>query len=890
MPYTYSTDLLTFAGVKAGALNVNGATVSGGNVSWYKNPDAVTDISAPLFTLEFTVNDSVEGIAYIDPVSVEIAASSYAIATEVKLEGTKVTVVGGTPAPVVVGIKTNIDEISIPLNTPDAVEYVKKNLKVYKVYSDGDEVEVTSGYTVAIVDGDIKVEYGKYDSGVDLAYEKAEVKAASADVTGEERTFEIPVTMEGIPADIANVASVNVEYTYDKNIEYVGTKAGVIPVDDVTATDGKVSWFSSEAPVTEIDNATLFTLVFKAPCDVATESELVLDVEIGDSDKTSASITPVNGSVKIAAVDHNWSRWETTTAPTLEKDGEKTRVCANCDKTETLPIVLTDVTISKDALEVPHRFAEKKMEYIKSQIVAKAVFSDGTKIIIPEPTYTDNGDSVDVAFKGINKAVAITFGAAPTKPEVYPDIPQSGETIEVKVPVVLPVIPDKIIEEIGTVETVDIEYTVDTSDLINEDGSPVDIADLGVKIETVVDKENNTAEIVITITPPCGVEGGAVVDITGIKFNDASYNDYFELQDILVNIIPPSCEFGEWENHPDFEPTDYKNGKQIRYCKNEYCDKFEERPIRVVSIEQAETLITVPYANHNGKTADEIAEYLISLGTLAKATLTNDYIADVDNADVKVTVDTEAPKAVITYEKAYNPATGEERVAKCEIALEFTPGKSSDGGSGGVNRPGNQGGSSSVTIIPTTPTGTFKDLPTTHYAYNAIKDLYDRGIVAGDGNGNINPDMGITREETAKLALLINGIAVEKGLPIDFNDKASVSNWAYDYVATAIKHGVLKGCGDGTVRPRDIVSREEMVAIIIRALNVQISGEVNSKFADVASDRWSAGYITAASDLGLVTGYTDGSFKPASDITRAEAFTIYHRVLKFKESLTAAIQ
>ena len=81
-----------------------------------------------------------------------------------------------------------------------------------------------------------------------------------------------------------------------------------------------------------------------------------------------------------------------------------------------------------------------------------------------------------------------------------------------------------------------------------------------------------------------------------------------------------------------------------------------------------------------------------------------------------------------------------------------------------------------------------------------------------------------------------------------------------------------------------------MVAIVVRTLNVQISGNADSKYADVENGRWSTGYIKAASDLGLITGYGDGTFKPNADIKRAEAFTIYHRVIKFKDSLIAAIK
>lgn len=42
-------------------------------------------------------------------------------------------------------------------------------------------------------------------------------------------------------------------------------------------------------------------------------------------------------------------------------------------------------------------------------------------------------------------------------------------------------------------------------------------------------------------------------------------------------------------------------------------------------------------------------------------------------------------------------------------------------------------------------------------------------------------------------------------------------------------------------------------------------------FADVPSDYWASGYITAAVNAGYVSGYSDGTFRPDAPITRAEA-------------------
>ena len=183
----------------------------------------------------------------------------------------------------------------------------------------------------------------------------------------------------------------------------------------------------------------------------------------------------------------------------------------------------------------------------------------------------------------------------------------------------------------------------------------------------------------------------------------------------------------------------------------------------------------------------------------------------------------------------------------------------------------------------------FADMDKNHFAYQATASLYQNGFVSGDETGTVRPEEGITREETAKLALAINKVAVEEGLAVDAPDSSNISGWAKDIVATAYKYGVLRGDEDGSIRPQGIITRAEMVAIVIRSLNVQVA-DTASKFNDVDGSEWYAKDIAAASELGLVNGYEDGSFKPENTITRAEAFVIFSRVHTLRTALENAIQ
>lgn len=183
---------------------------------------------------------------------------------------------------------------------------------------------------------------------------------------------------------------------------------------------------------------------------------------------------------------------------------------------------------------------------------------------------------------------------------------------------------------------------------------------------------------------------------------------------------------------------------------------------------------------------------------------------------------------------------------------------------------------------PTKASQVFSDVSDTHWAADYALMLHQKGIVSGDSNGKANLENKITREETAKLALLVNDI-VPGGTNVKASDSASVSAWAVPYMATAVEKGIFSGYSDGSVKPKANITRQEMVTVIIKALGIEVEEQVFLEFTDNKVITWSAPYIAKAVELGFVGGYEDGSFKPTKDITRAEAFKIFAKVLEYKQ-------
>ncbi|MBO5930504.1 MAG: S-layer homology domain-containing protein, partial [Clostridia bacterium] len=113
---------------------------------------------------------------------------------------------------------------------------------------------------------------------------------------------------------------------------------------------------------------------------------------------------------------------------------------------------------------------------------------------------------------------------------------------------------------------------------------------------------------------------------------------------------------------------------------------------------------------------------------------------------------------------------------------------------------------------------------------------------------------------------------------VTFNDIETVS-WAKEAITSLAARGIISGRGNGVYAPNDGVTREEMVKLVVTAIDKEDSGAA-CDFADVSKDRWSYPYIAAAYDLGLINGVDDVNFDPAGGITRESLAVILYRTYK----------
>lgn len=212
-------------------------------------------------------------------------------------------------------------------------------------------------------------------------------------------------------------------------------------------------------------------------------------------------------------------------------------------------------------------------------------------------------------------------------------------------------------------------------------------------------------------------------------------------------------------------------------------------------------------------------------------------------------------------------------------------------GSGASEKPskgssGNSSGSSSgaIAIVPTTDLKEneivsnkplFTDIDNSHWAYNAVADLTNKGIINGKGNGVFAPDSTVTRAEFVKMLCIAKDIKAEG--PISFRDVERYA-WYEEYVAAAFNAGLVKGISENEFGVNLPISRQDICTILYRSLKVNEENEL--QFADSESiAEYATDAVAYFAKEGVVNGFEDATFRPAAKCTRAQAAMIIYNYL-----------
>lgn len=173
-----------------------------------------------------------------------------------------------------------------------------------------------------------------------------------------------------------------------------------------------------------------------------------------------------------------------------------------------------------------------------------------------------------------------------------------------------------------------------------------------------------------------------------------------------------------------------------------------------------------------------------------------------------------------------------------------------------------------------------------HWAEKEVHLAKRLGIVPKYAYNRFEPNTDVTRAEF--VSYLINALGIEDAKSSSkFKDVRG--HWAENAINTANKIGLVGGFTDGTFRPDAKITRAEIAAILSRTIDFSnVSRKYNYSFTDTKF-HWAESQIKRLADIGIIRGIKENEFGPNRNATRAETVILILRVLRLDPEIAAMI-
>ncbi len=154
------------------------------------------------------------------------------------------------------------------------------------------------------------------------------------------------------------------------------------------------------------------------------------------------------------------------------------------------------------------------------------------------------------------------------------------------------------------------------------------------------------------------------------------------------------------------------------------------------------------------------------------------------------------------------------------------------------------------------------------------------GYIIGVTHTEVAPEQNITR---AEIATILFRLLTDEARAANWSENSGFPDvksgvWYNHAVAVLHKMGIILGDDNGNFNPDQNITRAEVAAMVVRFYEVAEGTVLNNRFTDVETTKWYAEAVLLADYYGLMQGDGD-AFKPEDLLTRAEAMTVFNRLL-----------
>ncbi|WP_052343596.1 S-layer homology domain-containing protein [Bacillus massiliigorillae] len=177
--------------------------------------------------------------------------------------------------------------------------------------------------------------------------------------------------------------------------------------------------------------------------------------------------------------------------------------------------------------------------------------------------------------------------------------------------------------------------------------------------------------------------------------------------------------------------------------------------------------------------------------------------------------------------------------------------------------------------VPNGQAATFKDVSTSYTFYEEINYLTSKGIITGYSDGTFKPNETVTR--AAAVIMIGRALGLDGAQrPTKFAD-VSKSSVASGYIQSSVEAGIISGFTDGTFRPNESVTRGQVAIFLVRAFGLEETTDVT--FKDVSMNSAAYPYIGKLLAAKITTGYSDNTYRPNIAVTRGQFSAFMARAL-----------
>jgi hypothetical protein len=164
---------------------------------------------------------------------------------------------------------------------------------------------------------------------------------------------------------------------------------------------------------------------------------------------------------------------------------------------------------------------------------------------------------------------------------------------------------------------------------------------------------------------------------------------------------------------------------------------------------------------------------------------------------------------------------------------------------------------------------TFTDAHPSDYFYSSVQYLACHGAISGYADGTFRPYNVTTRGQMVKIIVLAFSVPTYTPAAPTFSD-VPVADPFYGYIETAAHAGIVSGYAGGTFRPAANVTRGQLSKITVVAAGWSLQNPAAPSFTDVAPGSAFYPFVETAVCHGIVSGYSDRTFRPGADAVRGQ--------------------